>query len=130
MCGFIEVIFLLFASTIILNTTMMSIIERKREIATLVALGYDARWVRRLFLLETALLTLIASVLGAIVGAILISILSKTGLDMVAMGGGSVSGFGISSYIYPYLPFKEFLFLIIIAVMIGTLTCFLPKEEY
>lgn len=129
MYGFIEVIFLLFASTIILNTTMMSIVERKREIATLVALGYDARWVRRLFLLETALLTFIASVLGAIVGAILISVLSKTGLDMVAMGGGSVSGFGISSYIYPYLPFKEFVYLIIIAVVIGTLTCFLPTRR-
>ena len=48
---------------------------------------------------------------------------------MVAIGGGSVSGFGISSYIYPYLPFKEFVYLIIIAVVIGTLTCFLPTRR-
>ncbi len=127
--GIIQVIFLLFASTIILNTTMMSIIERKREIATLVALGYDPHWIRRLFLFETALLTLIASVLGSVVGAIFISILNKTGLDMVAMGGGSVSGYSMSSYIYPFLPFENFIYLIIIAIVISTLTCFFPTKR-
>lgn len=127
--GFIEVIFLFFASTIILNTTMMSIIERKREIATLVALGYDSHWVRRLFLFETALLTFIASVLGSIVGGIFISILNKTGLDMVALGGESVSGFAISSYIYPTLPFMSFVYLIIVAILISTLTCFFPTKR-
>jgi putative ABC transport system permease protein len=127
--GIIQVIFLLFASTIILNTTMMSIIERKREIATLVALGYDPHWIRKLFLFETALLTFIASVLGAIVGAIFISILNKTGLDMIAMGGGSVSGYSMSSYIYPFLPFENFVYLILIAIAISTLTCFFPTKR-
>ncbi|MCY1152713.1 MAG: FtsX-like permease family protein [Sphaerochaetaceae bacterium] len=127
--GIIQVIFLLFASTIILNTTMMSIIERKREIATLVALGYNPHWIRRLFLFETALLTFIASVFGAIVGAIFISILNKTGLDMIAMGGGSVSGYSMSSYIYPFLPFENFVYLILIAIAISTLTCFFPTKR-
>lgn len=127
--GFIQVLFLLFASTIILNTTMMSIIERKREIATLIALGYDAHWVRRLFLFETALLTFIASVIGSIVGAISISILNKTGLDMIAMGGESVSGFAMSSYVYPYLPFENFIYLSLLAIIISTLTCFFPTRK-
>jgi len=129
MYGFIEVIFLLFASTIILNTTMMSIIERKREIATLVALGYSPHWVRRLFLFETALLTLLASILGSVVGGIFISILNKTGLDMIAMGGGSVSGYAMSSYIYPFLPFENYIYLIIIAITISTLTCYFPTKK-
>lgn len=127
--GFIEVLFLLFASTIILNTTMMSIIERKREIATLIALGYEAHWVRRLFLFETALLTFIASIVGSIVGGIIITVLNRTGLDMVAMGGGSVSGFAMSSFVYPFLPFKNFIFLIILAIIISTLTCFFPTRR-
>ena len=127
--GFIQVIFLLFASTIILNTTMMSIIERKREIATLVALGYSPHWVRRLFLLETGLLTLFASLLGSVVGGIFILILNKTGLDMVAMGGGSVSGYAMSSYIYPFLPFKNYIYLIIVAILISTLTCYFPTKK-
>ncbi len=127
--GFIQVLFLLFASTIILNTTMMSIIERKREIATLVALGYDTHWIRKLFLFETALLTLIASIVGSIVGGILISILNKTGLDMIAMGGESVSGFAMNSYIYPYLPFENFIILICLAIIISTVTCFFPTRR-
>lgn len=127
--GFIQVLFLLFASTIILNTTMMSIIERKREIATLVALGYDSHWIRRLFLFETALITFLASFLGSIVGAIIISILKRTGLDMLKLGGGSVSGFSMSSFVYPFLPFKNFVFIIILAVIISTLTCFFPTKR-
>ncbi len=127
--GFIQVIFLLFASTIILNTTMMSIIERKREIATLVSLGYSPHWVRRLFLLETALLTLIASIVGSILGGIVISTLNKTGLDMIAMGGESVSGFAMSNMVYPYLPFENFVILCLIAILISGLTCFFPTRR-
>jgi lipoprotein-releasing system permease protein len=108
---------------------MMSIIERKREIATLIALGYEAHWVRRLFLFETALLTFIASIVGSIVGGIIITVLNRTGLDMVAMGGGSVSGFAMSSFVYPFLPFKNFIFLIILAIIISTLTCFFPTRR-
>lgn len=127
--GFIQVIFLLFASTIILNTTMMSIIERKREIATLVALGYSPHWVRRLFLLETALLTFIASIVGSILGAIVITTLNKTGLDMIAMGGESVSGFAMSNMVYPYLPLENFIILCVIAILISGLTCFFPTRR-
>jgi len=127
--GYIQVIFLLFASTIILNTTMMSIIERKREIATLVALGYSPHWVRRLFLLETALLTLIASIVGSILGGIVISILNRTGLDMIAMGGESVSGFAMSNIVYPYLPIENFIILCVIAILISGLTCFFPTRR-
>ncbi|MGD1821323.1 MAG: ABC transporter permease [Pleomorphochaeta sp.] len=127
--GFIQVIFFLFASTIILNTTMMSIIERKREIATLVALGYDPHWVRKLFLLETSLLTLLASLIGSVVAAIAISVLNKTGLDMIAMGGESVSGFAMSSYVYPYLPFENFVILCLLAILISAITCFFPTRR-
>lgn len=48
---------------------------------------------------------------------------------MIAMGGESVSGFAMNSYIYPYLPFENFIILICLAIIISTVTCFFPTRR-
>ncbi len=66
--GLIGMIALLVASLGIVNTMVMSITERTREIGILKSLGAEERQVRGLFLVEAGLIGLIGSSLGLLVG--------------------------------------------------------------
>ncbi len=55
----------------ILNTMLMSVFERTRELGVLIALGLKPRQVLSVILLETLLLTVIAMVVGLLLGGLL-----------------------------------------------------------
>jgi putative ABC transport system permease protein len=68
--GLIGGIALLMASLGIVNTMIMSIVERTREIGILKALGADDGDIRRIFLVESALIGFVGAVLGVALGRI------------------------------------------------------------
>lgn len=127
--GYIKVIFFLMASTVIINTTMMSVIERRREAATLMALGYKQRWVRNLFLLESAIISLIAALLGALIGAIIINTVGQSGINVSRLGGAAVKGYGFNNYLYLYLPISQYISTILYAVLIAIIACVFPTRK-
>lgn len=79
---FIEGIILFLASFVIINTMMMAIFERMREIGTMKALGMTDSELFLNFTLEGAILGAAGGILGAAVGFLIIVYLSKTGIDM------------------------------------------------
>ena len=127
--GYIKIIFFFMASTVIINTTMMSVIERKKEAATLIAMGYTHRWVRNLFLLESAATSIIAAILGAIVGAILINTAGRIGIDMNSLGGSAVEGYGFNTRLYLSLPVSQYISTIMYAVVIAVIACLFPTRK-
>ncbi len=66
--GVIGLIALFVASLGIINTMMMSITERRREIGVLKSLGADEREIKLMFLVESALIGSIGSIFGILVG--------------------------------------------------------------
>jgi ABC-type antimicrobial peptide transport system permease subunit len=66
--GLIGLIALITASLGIVNTMVMSILERKREIGVLKSLGADEREIRFLFLAESGMIGVLGSGLGIIFG--------------------------------------------------------------
>ena len=60
----------------VINTLRMTIRERTREIGTIRAIGMQRKDVRRIFILETASLTLIASAAGVVLSFIVMGLLS------------------------------------------------------
>lgn len=79
---FVEAIILFLASFVIINTMMMAIFERMREIGTMKALGMTDRELFINFTIEGAMLGAAGGILGAAVGFVIITYLSKTGIDM------------------------------------------------
>jgi putative ABC transport system permease protein len=75
-------VILAIAATGIANTVIMSVYERIREVGTLAAMGMKPRVIRRLFLIEGAIMGLLASVVGAGVGAKLNHHFSTAGFDV------------------------------------------------
>ncbi len=66
--GLVGLIALATASLSIINTMVMSILERRREIGVLKSLGADEKDIRLLFLVESGLIGSIGAVLGIIFG--------------------------------------------------------------
>ena len=62
---------LIVASLGIINTLVMAILERRREIGVLKALGAADRDIRRLFFVEAGVMGLIGGVLGVLIGALI-----------------------------------------------------------
>ncbi|MGE5576731.1 MAG: ABC transporter permease [Syntrophothermus sp.] len=76
-------ILLLVVAVGIINTVMMSVLERTREIGTMMALGTTRKQVLGIFLLETGVLSAIAAGTGLMIGAAIIFWLSRTGIPAV-----------------------------------------------
>jgi putative ABC transport system permease protein len=79
--GVVGLIALVTASLGIINTLVMSITERRREIGILKSLGSGEGEIRRLFLVESAVIGLVGSALGIVIGWVgtrVVALVAKT----------------------------------------------------
>jgi putative ABC transport system permease protein len=90
------------------NTMTMSVMERTREIGTAMALGVRRRRVLTLFLLEGAVLGLLAGIIGVTLGYGLAALISHIGIPMPAAPGMS-RGFIAEIIITPGIAFDALL---------------------
>jgi len=106
----------------ILNTILMSVLERKREFATLLAIGTSPLLLRLQILVESAFLGLFGCVAGLAVGGGLAHHLEVNGLDMSELfkDGASVAGFTIDPLVRADLTVGLMTWLGI-AVFLGTM---------
>ncbi|HEX2052743.1 MAG TPA: FtsX-like permease family protein [Actinomycetota bacterium] len=86
---------------LVYNTMSMAALERRREIATLRALGGGRRMLLRYLLWEAALLGLIGSVIGSFVGLVLAGILVRAIPDFYTNGLGVGVQLNMPSYAIP-----------------------------
>ena len=68
------------AVIIIMNTLVISVIERTSEIGTMRALGAHKRFVRRMFVVETLSISWLFGAAGIVLGAALVAVLGWTGI--------------------------------------------------
>ena len=66
----------------IINTVTMSVLERTREIGTLVAFGTKRKQIIGFFLLEVGVLSSISAATGLLIGSIIILWLGHTGIPV------------------------------------------------
>ncbi len=120
-------LFILFlASFVVINTMIMSIFERIKEIGTLKAIGMtDKEWFVN-FTLEGAIIGGMGGITGTIIGALLVIIMYYTGVDMA----DAVKGLDmpIESIIRPKIGIGGFLFSLIASVLVPTLAAMIPSR--
>lgn len=121
------IFFFALASTVIANTMMMVVFERRKEIGTITAMGMTSREVVRLFFLEAFMLGVLGAALGVLMGALLVIPLSIYGMDLSEMG--STVDFGISWYIYPKLNMNSTLVVFLYSVFVASFISFFPSRS-
>ena len=115
------------ASLGVLNTMLMSVFERIRELGVLQALGLRPFKVLRLVLWETLFLSLLAAIMGGSVGVLLAHLLEVRGLDLSAlMGDITYGGMIFEPIIFGELRFDRVLVIIAFMFVISFLASIWP----
>ncbi len=102
----------------IINTMLMSVLERTREIGMLTALGMNRVRVFTLVLSETIMLTVVGVPLGLVASWFTIWYFATRGIDIASFSEDAMSGFGFSSIIYPEFPVTSLN--MVLLIVIGT----------
>lgn len=111
----------------IINTMLMAIIERTREIGMMTALGTSKLRIFLLVLTETVLLTIAGTPLGVLSGWIITSYYHEKGLDLSGMGKEMMSSFGFRTMIYPEFPSEKIIYVFLIVVGTAVLSGIFPS---
>jgi putative ABC transport system permease protein len=98
----------------IINTMLMVVLERTREIGMLMAIGMNKRKVFSMIMLESVFLSLTGGVAGMIISWVLVQTTSETGINLSQYSEG-FEAIGYSSMIYPEISAG---FLIIVTILI------------
>jgi len=91
----------------IVNTMLMAVLERTREIGMLMAIGMNRLRIFLMIVMETMLLALVGCPLGLTIAWLMIEWLGKRGLDLSGIADNVMKGFGYSAVIYPVLPMEK-----------------------
>jgi ABC-type lipoprotein release transport system permease subunit len=108
----IYAIILLIVAIGVLNTVLMSVMERRREIGILTAVGMGSRQVMSMIIIETVFITVIGITIGLCIGLAVNWYFSTYGLDLSAMSSQkdwSLAGTVIDPVMRPHLrPHRVF----------------------
>ncbi|EMD1176814.1 ABC transporter permease [Vibrio harveyi] len=113
------VVFVLAMTLGIINIMLMSVFERTREFGVLMAVGMQKHKIRLLIVFETLFLGLSGCALGLLGSAIMLKVLSVTGLSLAGMAEG-LGAYGVDTLLYPRVSIAEYQ-MIIVAIFVASL---------
>ncbi len=107
----------------IVNTMMMAVMERTREIGMLMANGMQRVNIFKMILYETLFLSITGGVAGIIISAVLVAWFGHTGIDLSIFGKG-INSIGYNSVVYLYAPLELYpivAFMVMVTAMIASI---------
>ncbi|MEX0995315.1 MAG: FtsX-like permease family protein [Balneolaceae bacterium] len=110
----------------ILNTMLMVIFERMRELGMLLAIGMNKLRVFTMVMLESVILTLTGAAVGMLLAYVSVDYFADNGLDLSAVGGESLAEFGYDPLIYPFVTTYDFIVVTILVVVTAVLAAVYP----
>ncbi len=108
----------------IVNTMLMAVLERIRELGVLMALGMNRGRVFLMIMIETIFLTTIGGPLGLIAGFATISYLGEKGIDLSSYSEG-LEAIGYESVLYPSLGTSDY-----VQIVVGVLVTAILASVY
>lgn len=125
--SYIIMIIIMFALAFgIINTMLMAIMERTREIGMMAALGTGKSLIFMLILTETVLLTLVGAPLGIAAAWLAATYYEHNGLDLAGMGKDMMRSFGFRTLIYPEFPSEKLVNVLVIVVSTALVSSLFP----
>jgi len=129
----IIMIMLVIAAIGIINTMLMAVLERTREIGMLMALGMKKREIMGLFILEGGFLGIFGSLLGCLLGALGGWYLEAKGWSISSLGETyeklAQSAYPIKEVFYGDLTFNVLLMTFVFGVVIALLASVYPARK-
>lgn len=111
----------------IVNTVLMSVLERRSELYMLMAIGMNRTRVMQMIIAESTILTMLGGFLGMLIALAIVWITRKTGIDVSATFG-SFQQLGITTIIHPVITVSQFIVIAIMVVITGILSAIMPAR--
>ncbi|WP_372792945.1 ABC transporter permease [Lutibacter sp.] len=112
----------------IINTMLMSVLERIRELGMLMAIGLNKRKIFIMIMLETIYLSALGCPMGLLVGWLTVAILGKTGIN-ISMFSEGLASYGFSSMIYPALDQEKYIIIVTMCLITAVLSAIYPAYK-
>lgn len=109
----------------IVNTMLMVVLERTKELGMLMAIGMTKRRVFVMIMLETIFLALVGAVIGEILSVFIINYFNKSGIDLSFVGEGMES-VGYAAITYPMLEGYRYIQITILVIATAILASIYP----
>lgn len=126
----IYIFIIILSCFVLVNTLIMIINERTREIGMMSALGLKSREILYLFTMEGATIGILGSALGTVLGGILTKVFSVVGIDYsAAFEGIESTDFLMSPIYYTVFSLENLVFSFTLGVVITTIACVIPARK-
>jgi ABC-type antimicrobial peptide transport system permease subunit len=112
----------------IINTMLMVVMERTRELGTLTAIGMNKKKVFSMIMLESVFLSLIGGVTGMVLSYLNILVTSKTGIDLSQYSEG-FGALGYSAKVYPQISAGFFVIVTVLIIITGVISSIYPAQK-
>jgi len=112
----------------IINTMLMSVLERFKELGMLMAIGMNKGKIFTMIMLESIFLSLTGGALGLIISGVVTHILGKTGIDFSIWAEG-LEAMGYSSIIYPEISFDNYVVVTLLVFLTGMIASIWPARR-
>ncbi|MFW6006492.1 MAG: ABC transporter permease [Halanaerobiales bacterium] len=122
-------IILLIAAVGIVNTVLLSALERMNEIGMMKALGLKIREIVLVFSMEATGIGIIGGIAGCILGGISVGLFNRYGIDFMAYTGEELGSFGIPvmGRIYGVWNPEAFIFVFSFGVIVSLIVSIFPS---
>ena len=124
--GFMMGIILIIAAIGIINTVILSALERTKEIGMMKALGFKKKEIIFIFMIESAGIGFLGGIIGILLSGGGVYYLVTTGIDLSALLGGQSFGLPIMGQLYGVYAPLHFLFIFIAGVILSILASIPP----
>ena len=121
---FMSIIMLALGFTIV-NTMLMVILERTKELGMIMAIGMNRRKVFVMILFETSLLALIGGVFGILISILFTGYYGNVGIDISSVAQG-FEELGYGSVMHPFLEVSDYIQVVIIVMITGLISSIFP----
>jgi putative ABC transport system permease protein len=109
----------------IINTMLMSVLERVHELGILMAIGMNKFKVFSMIMLETLFITLIGGPVGVLLAYGSVSYFGKVGISLSAFATG-LSAYGMDSTVYTALERKQYFIILMMVFAAAILAAIYP----
>jgi ABC-type lipoprotein release transport system permease subunit len=112
----------------IVNTMLMAVLERTRELGMLTAIGMNKRRIFIMIMLESIFLSIVGGFAGMAVSGVVIGITGHTGINLVKYSEG-IEAIGYSAHLYPTIGADFFIMLTVLIVLTGVISAIYPARK-
>jgi ABC-type lipoprotein release transport system permease subunit len=109
----------------IINTMLMAVLERTRELGMLRAIGMNKSRTFSMVMIETVFLTMVGAPGGLLLGWIFITYFGSTGIDLSAFAQG-LNQYGIGTVVYPSLTWPYYVNIMLMIAAASLLSALYP----